>query len=126
MKKLLTFLTIAIFSISCEQPQPSNSDAEVQKIKGIYVYVYSTPKMEFDYLGEVKNDLGNQLNEATKGKKKFGDIVEGVLSTGAKNADFQKVLNNMVKLTKKKYRNADGIVFPENLSQGWAIKFKDN
>ncbi|UXX80060.1 hypothetical protein N7E81_02935 [Reichenbachiella carrageenanivorans] len=126
MKRLLYLLAIVIITISCEQSQLLKSDAEVMQVKGIYIYVYATPKMEFDYLGNVKNNLGEQLNIATEGKKKFGDLLEGVISTGAQNADFRKVLDNMIKLTKQQYRDADGIVFPENLSQGWAIKFRDN
>ncbi|SMD35032.1 hypothetical protein SAMN04488029_2302 [Reichenbachiella faecimaris] len=112
--------------VSCEESIVSDkNDAYVRQIDGIYVYIYSKPKKDHQVLGSVVNPLAEQLNEATKGKKKFGDIVSGILSTGAKNADFQKLLYSMVAQAKKDYREAEGIIFDKKLSEGLAIKFTE-
>jgi len=128
MKKLFIITCIA-FCFSCEQKtEPlkiQEFDAQVSKIQGLHVFILSEPKHDYEILGDVTNNFGEQLGEATEGKKKFKDIMEGVFSTAANNADFQKLLKHMSTQAREQYKDADGILFKFNLSQGTAIKFKE-
>lgn len=65
------------------------------------------------------------MNEATKGKKKFGQILEGIAGTAAKNADFNSVLNRMIEISKENYPNAEGLVFDSNMSNASVITFNN-
>ena len=120
-KALIILLGISLSLVSC---QPDKKDASVGRVQGIYVFILAEPKTQYEVLGQVKNNVAEQFDESTKGKKKFGDIMEGIISTASKNTNFQKLLNNMVTLAKEQHPEADAIMFDFNLSQGIAIKFK--
>lgn len=122
-------IILFIFCFSCEQkselPKLQKREAGVDKVQGLYIFILSEPKLDYEPLGEIRNNIGEQLGDATDGKKKFGDIVEGIFSTAANNADFQKLLNHMATRARETYPNADGILFKFNMSQGTVIKFKE-
>ena len=124
MKKALIIL-IGISLFSC-QPKTDKRDASVDLVQGLYVFVLAEPKTQYEVLGQVKNNVVEQFDENTRGKKKFGDILEGVFSTASSNTDFQKLLNNMVMITRDEHPEADALMFQFNLSQGTAIKFKES
>lgn len=121
-RALIVALVISLFS--CE-PVVKTTDATVDRVQGLPVFILSEPKTEFEVLGIVNNNMAEQFGDNTKGKKKFGDIVEGIFSTASDNANFQKLLNNMATMTKEQHPEADAILFEYNLSQGTAIKFKE-
>lgn len=122
MRNLIIYLfTISLFS--CEAP-PSQKEANVNNIRGLYVFVLAEPQSPYEVIGQVKNDLGKQLNESTSGETKAGKIIGGILGTAAKNASFQQLMNNMIDLAKEQYPNADAIIFDNNLSNARVISFK--
>jgi hypothetical protein len=117
----LFLLTFILFS--CEAP-PRQKEASVNNIRGLYIFVLSEPQVNYDVIGQVKNDFASQLGEVTKGKKKAGKILEGIFNTATKNVDFQQLMNNMIDLTQDQYPQAEGIIFDNNLSNARVIVFK--
>ncbi|MEQ8474787.1 MAG: hypothetical protein RIB54_01025 [Fulvivirga sp.] len=118
---IICLLIIILFS--CEAP-PLQNEAKVNNIRGLYVFILSEPQVGYEVIGQVKNDIGKQLNESTSGKTQAGKIIGGVLGTAAKNISFQQLMNNMIDLAKEQYPNAEGIIFDNNLSNARVIIFR--
>lgn len=121
--KNLIFITLVLGLMSCSIPE-KNEAKGVQKIKGLYVFVMSEPKIEFEPLGFVSNNVANQYKEATSGEKKFTKILEGIVSTTARNVDFQQVINNMAEMAKQEYPDAEALIFDQSLSRARVVKFR--
>lgn len=105
-KSLLSFLLgcslTIIFAFNTDNFKPNYSTAEVAKIDGFFVFTDCKPVMLYDSLGIV--DLG---------------FVSGT--------QYENIRKNLLKRTKKKYPNADGVILNLNkngLDNCKVIKFK--
>ena len=82
------------------QVAADKSTATVDQMQGLYVFIQSKPKADFEYLGTVKKSI------ALTGKP-------------------QEMLNSMVKKVKNDYPQADGIIFTSvDMYKADAVKFK--
>ena len=82
------------------QTAADKADATTERIEGLYVFIHSKPKAEYDYLGSIKKVV--------------------VL-----NSEPEGMLNAMLRKLKKEYPTADGIIFTSmNMEKADAIKFK--
>lgn len=105
-KSLLSFLIgsslIIILAFKVAHYEASLSTAEVKKTEGFYIFSDSKPVMPYDSLGVV--ELG---------------LVSGT--------QYQSIKSNLIKRARKKYSNADGLIFDLNnkdLDKCIVIKFK--
>jgi len=92
-------------------------------INGLLVFIKGTPIKDYEFLGTVKNDFIDQVNDASQ-KKGFGKLVKGLLETTTNNIDFQKLLDSMTSKAKQDYPKAEAVIFKDNLSNCEVIKFK--
>ncbi len=122
MKPLLYILVLSLLC-SCEQT-PSQNAANVSQINGLYVFIESQPQSNYDFLGEVANDFGDQMKEATDKNKKFGERLLGALSTTVENLDFGSKLEMMIEKAKKEYPTANGIIIEGKMNKIKAIFLK--
>ena len=122
-KRLYILLTTSLALISC-QPTIQKQEANVNKIQGLYVFIYSQPQTEYTVINQINNNLMDQFSEATRGKKKFKDVLQGIVETGSRNIAFQKLLYQMVTRTKQQYPSAEALIFDHNMSNARVIKFK--
>lgn len=82
------------------QVAADKSTGTVDQMEGLYVFIQSKPKADFEYLGTVKKTL------AWTGKP-------------------EEMLNSMLKKVKNDYPQADGIVFTSvAMDKADAVKFK--
>ena len=82
-----------------------NSYAEVNQLKGYYIFVDSRPLHEYEYLGEVKGP-----------------------GVGFGSGQYSEVRNKMIDRLAKEYPKADGIILHFQTGakdRAEAIKFKD-
>lgn len=106
MKKTITrlffgFLIITILAFSGKKHIAKKTDAEVERIQGMCVFIYSKPTTEYTYLGSVSAPPGG---------------------TGA-----SALVNHLIKKGKKRYPSADGIIFTdEKLHKVDLIQFVKN
>lgn len=112
MKKIIiTALTLLVFGYAsvAQEAKPKKSDATVEQVLGMYVFVDSAPKAEYQFLGSV--GAGSGLGKAMVGAAEF---------------DAKKM--RLIKKLKEEYPNADGIII--HFARGGkdtadAIKFKE-
>lgn len=129
MKRVLTFVVLSLivnlFS-SCDQYTKTNNGlAQVEKIDNVYIFINSKPVTKYTSVGPVENDLIDQYKNATSNKK-FGDVLEGIISTTKKNTDFNDLLRYMVEKAKKENDDkVDGLIFQDELSWAEVIRFED-
>ncbi|UII31697.1 hypothetical protein LVD17_25745 [Fulvivirga ulvae] len=109
--------------ISCETIDKNQAIA-VKQVNGLYVYILSEPKMQVEPLGEVHNNVIDQLSEATSGKTKLTHILTGITATAGKNIDFQQVLKQMTMLAKEQHPDAEALIFDSNLRHARVVKFR--
>lgn len=102
---LISFLSSMASSMNGDPCIPTDhSQAKVNQLQGLYVFVDATPLQEYDYLGSVQN---------------------GMRLTGS--SQYQPVRDRLIKKIKDQYPAADGIIFhfvnnaPDKAD---AIKFK--
>lgn len=75
--------------------------AKAEQQQGLYIFMFSKPTTEYEYLGSVK---------------------KGMALTGQP----EEMLNSMIKKVKKEYPKAEGIVFTSvAMDKADAIQFKD-
>ena len=91
MKKLLigsliglSLTTLFAFAVITYEPQKKT--AEVEQMEGLYVFTDSKPVFDYEYLGTVKATIGL-------------------------SGQYQSVRNKLIKKAKKKYPNAEGVIF---------------
>ncbi len=127
MKKLFVLSFLFIILTNCEftsnelaKPTPNN--ATVKNIRGVYVFLYSSPDAEYQSLGTVENDFIDQIANSRKGED-FWEDLGNIINTSAKNIDVNSLLLYMVDKTKREYSNVDGIVFDDGLKRATAIRF---
>ena len=108
MKTLTAFILgvafIALTAFTVYQTD-KKAAAQVQKVEGIYIFVKSTPASQYDFLGTVT-----------------GPVIG--------SHEFDKLLNSMLKDLKKKYPEANGLIFDGPIKQSQntkasAIKIKE-
>jgi len=108
MKKyffLLLFLILLfgaqaiLLGFTIAQPE-ANSTATVNKVEGYFVFSYCKPEAKTEYLGTVK--------------------VPGIFSDKGSER-----INKLIKLVKKEFPKAEGIVVSDDFSKADAITFKN-
>lgn len=122
MRIIVLFICILGF-ISCDTIDKNQAIA-VKQINGLYVYVLSEPRMQVEPLGEVRNDVIAQLDEATAGKRKLKHILKGITSTALNNVDFQQVIYQMTTLAKEQHPDAEALIFDSSLNSARVVKFR--
>jgi hypothetical protein len=111
MKKtiLLIVLTGFLMSAYSQESKPKKSDATVEQVQGMYVFVDAMPKAEYDFLGTISAGSG------------FGKVMVSA-------AEYEPKKNRLIKNAKEKYPQADGLIIHFNRGgkdTADAIKFKD-
>ena len=66
--------------------QPKENTAEVEQMEGLYIFTDSKPVMDYEYLGTLKASIGF-------------------------SSQYQSVRNKLVKKAKKKYPEAEAVIF---------------
>lgn len=106
MKRIILMALIALFSLNIQaQDCKEKSLATVERVNGYYLFISCTPTMDYETLGEVAPmdwSLGTQ-------------------------GQFAEVKQRIIDRVKKKYKEADGIIFyfkTGEADRGEAIKFK--
>jgi hypothetical protein len=107
MKKKITLLALCLFAILNSFGQKNLAD--VNKIKGFYVFVDSKPTSEYESLGEVKVD-GNDAEVR-------------------KSPQYQSVRDNLIKNARAANYTADGLILTfvnGGVDKAEIIKFKES
>lgn len=98
MKKITLILAIALITLSAFKTMADYSQAKVNQIQGINVFIASQPTQQYEYLGTITNNWN------------YGD----------------KLANKIIAEAKAKYPAANGIIFSNlNLNQADVVKFKN-
>jgi hypothetical protein len=90
---------IALLAFTASNYEAKNASAEVQQEEGMYIFYRSKPVMEFEYLGTYK--IGMVWDDKPK-----------------------LLFNKLIRKTKEKFPNADGIIIDNEMGKCDAIKFK--
>jgi hypothetical protein len=80
---------LVIYSFKIEQDSNPNSLAEVEQIRGLYVFIHAKPKGEYQYLGS---------------------YAPAVVWT----ANAEPLINHMIKKGKEMYPQANAIIFTDD------------
>jgi hypothetical protein len=103
MKKITIFLlgalTVGLLAFKVATYETKKSTAEVEQEEGMYVFYRSKPVTEYEYLGTYK--IGMVWDDKPK-----------------------LLFNKLIKKTKDKYPNADGVIIDNEMEKCDAIKFK--
>ena len=103
MHKTVTTLAIALLFTLCataQTPETKHSEATVNQMQGVYIFMYSKPNAEYTYLGSIK------IKTAWSGQP-------------------EEMLNITLRKLKKDYPGADGIIFTSaQMEMIDVIKFK--
>lgn len=84
----------------------------------------SEPKRAYSDLETLNNDLLSDVMENSKGKKKFGQVLKGIVEASTNYLSLNQIVTNMCNEAKEKHPKADGIIFMDNLSKAKVIQFK--
>lgn len=112
MKKMIVLIVAGMlfsFATYAQDCKPQKKEAVVEQVLGMYVFVDSTPKAEYNYLGNVT--AGSGLGKAMGGA-----------------AEYEAKKMRLIKKAKEEFPNADGVIL--HFVQGGkdyadAIKFKE-
>lgn len=134
--KLIPFLLMTLLAVSCaEAPSCSicatctdyvkinEQTALVESKNGLQVFVMAEPKRAYITLETLSNDLLSDVIEQSKGKKKFGQLLKGIVEASSNYVSLNQVVTNMCNEAQKRQPNADGVIFINNLSQAKVIQF---
>jgi hypothetical protein len=103
MHKTATTIILALLFTLCATAQTNtakHSDATVNQMQGVYIFMYSKPTAEYTYLGSIK------IKTAWSGQP-------------------EEMLNITLRKLKKDYPGADGIIFTSaQMEMIDVIKFK--
>ena len=103
MKSKIFFIIIAssIFLSAYKIISTNNSSANVEQQQGLYLFMFSKPTSEYEYLGSVKKSI-------------------------AWTGQPTEMLNSMIKKIKRDFPLADGVIFTSaDMDKADAIKFKE-
>ena len=90
MKKLFfVVVVISVFGFSVNRMTSEKATATVNQAQGMYLFVECKPTSEYEYLGTVKNSGAG----------------------GFANGQYEPTRDRLIKDVKKKYPQADGIIF---------------
>jgi hypothetical protein len=95
----LSLLLIASFAFKTGVYEIKKSSAEVEQEEGVYVFYRAKPVAEYEYLGTYK--IGMVWDDKPR-----------------------LLFNKLVRKTKEKFPNADGIIIDNDMGKCDAIKFK--
>lgn len=113
---------------SCEQcgayEKRTNQMAAVESKNGVMVFVMSEPLEEYEVLGVIPNNFGDDIAKSTKGEKKFGKILKSIVETSAGYVSLNQVVTLAVNKAREAHPKADAVVFVNNLSEVKVVKFK--
>ena len=90
---------IALVAFTSANYETKKSSAEVEQEEGMYVFYRSKPVLEYEYLGTYK--IGMVWDDKPK-----------------------LLFNKLIRKTKDKYPNADGVIIDNEMGKCDAIKFK--
>jgi hypothetical protein len=93
----LSLTSIVAFTVA--NYEPKNSTAEVEQEEGMFVFYRSKPVSEYEYLGTYK--IGLVWDDKPK-----------------------LLFNKLIRKTKEKYPNANGVIIDNEMDKCDAIKFK--
>jgi hypothetical protein len=93
----LSLTTIVAFTVA--NYEPKSSTAEVEQEEGMFVFYRSKPVSEYEYLGTYK--IGLVWDDKPK-----------------------LLFNKLIRKTKEKYPNANGVIIDNEMGKCDAIKFK--
>ena len=85
----VTLVILSIFSFKIEQDSNPKSLAEVEQIRGLYVFIHAKPKCEYQYLGS---------------------YAPAVVWT----ANAEPLINHMIKKGKEMFPQANAIIFTDD------------
>ena len=147
MKKIGLLLVITALSISCDNIlknagyikqtecdnilkgyiKPTDDLAKIDPIQGIYIFIGCEPVKDFDIVDTISHDVFADIASSGKGKKLLGKVLEGAITT-YENISFNELRNKMIeeamKMKKKKNIDFDGLYFHDKLTECELIKFK--
>jgi hypothetical protein len=111
MKKtiLLIVLTGFLMSAYSQESKPKKSDATVEQIQGMYIFVDCTPKAEYQFLGTISSGSG------------FGKAMGGA-------SEYDQKKSKLIRNAKEDFPQADGLILhfvKGGKDTADAIKFKD-
>ncbi len=95
----ISFMLVAAFAFKTGVYEVRKSSAEVEQEEGVYVFYRAKPVAEFEYLGTYK--IGMVWDDKPR-----------------------LLFNKLVRKTKEKFPNADGIIIDNDMGKCDAIKFK--
>lgn len=100
MRKTIFFIAVlALMSFTAIDYVIKNNTAEVEQEEGMYIYYRSKPVKEYEYLGSYK--VGVIMDNSPK-----------------------LLFNKLVRKTKEKYPDANGIIINNEMDKCDAIRFK--
>lgn len=124
---LLTFLSIGATVLYYETIgkektlKISKEVSRAENMEGLYVFIHSRPQVPYYSLGMLD---AKKILMDTKGTEHRSDTISGAESLQLfKNLTLSERLNVMITATKKKYIQADGVIFKGNLNSCEVIKF---
>jgi len=97
MKKILLVAIIAFFTLSSFRMPDDKGKANVEQQEGIYLFMYSKPNAEYEYLGTIKikavwtGQPAEMLNIALRKMKKEFPLANGIIFN-ADNMDKADVI----------------------------------
>lgn len=126
MKKITTSFLIAFLLMACTSPQANqgNDNANVDRVQGKYIYIRSTPTHAFTKVQDSHVDLVDGVinsGQGEKGMKRFMNVMNAVVG----DFDFNTSINKMIEQLNSNGVDYDGVVFPSDLKDGYAIKFNN-
>ena len=114
---------VALLFSACQNAQNQGNDiASVDKIGSKYIYIHSKPVNHFTKVEDSHLDLiSGAINSGNgeKGMKRFIDV----MSNAAGDFNFDNRINKMIEQLNASGIDYDGVVFQDNLNDGYAIKF---
>lgn len=125
MKKFLLISTISLLIVACQQQAaPGKENANVDRIQGKYVYIHSQPTQPYIQLQETHLDLLDGVVEAGEGEKGFKKFLK-VMTAASGKFNFDNRLSEIIQELNANNVDFDGIIFPNDLKNGYAIKFQN-
>jgi len=113
-------LLVFLFCFSCT---PAKKEAEVQQIRGMHVYVLSSPAKDYEKLGVIDKNNLKDYEESIQAKR-TGSLIQNIFNVAAENSDIKSHLIEMVIMARDEFPGAEGIVFDNKLSKGTVVSFQ--
>jgi hypothetical protein len=116
-----TFGTI-IIKPKIETPPPG--EAKVDQYNGVYVFIRSNPKSDYDIITTVETNSLNRAVESASGKKGFWKVLGNATESLLKDLSFENRINAITEEARKVYPDVQGLVFIDDLTKCQVIKFR--